>query len=502
VKGRPPNILLIGVDSLRADRLGSYGYRRVTSPHLDRLAAQGTLFERHWSPHIPTTPGYGSMLTGKDCFGTGIVGLRQREFAPGVTTLAELLEAAGYATACVGFESNTSARGFQRYLDYKAWGQLDEAPLRKAEALNEVAQPELDRLIDAGEPWFVLLRHMDPHAPYLPPSPYDRLFYWGDERDPAQNSMAPVMAFAPFKDFFASWMPPGITDAEFVMASYDGAIAYMDACVGRLLHQLETRKVAEQTIVVLTADHGETLYDHDCFFDHHGVYDCVLHVPLIIRYRGRVPAGRRVTETTCHADLLPTLLELAGMPEAIPKDVTGRSVMGLVAGRAPGRDPGMYLTEATWMRKHGWRTLEWKLIVALEPDFHFKPEVELYDLRADPAEEVNLAAARPDVVSELRKRMEAHITKRTKATGRPNPIEVLVDWHGKAGRGAFASSQEAYETLHIGDPESGRRLQAGGRATDGARRAAGGAKSGRGPAGGSKTATTATKSGSGTRKPR
>jgi arylsulfatase A-like enzyme len=461
MKGQPPNILLIGVDSLRADRLGCYGYPRAISPHLDRLAAEATVFEQYWSPHIPTTPGYGSMLTGKDCFGTGVVGLRQREFAPGVTTLAELLEAAGYDTTCVGFTGNAASRGFKRYLDYTAWGSLDEAPLCKAEGLNEVFQPELDRLIDAGDPWFVLLRHMDPHAPYLPPSPYDRLFYWGDERDPAKNSMAPVMSFAPFRDFFASWMPPAITDAEFVMASYDGAIAYMDACIGRLLHQLQARGVAEETIVVLTADHGETLYDHDCFFDHHGIYDCVLHVPCVIRYPGRVPAGRRVTGTCRHADLMPTLLELAGMPEAVPEDVTGSSLMDLVAGLASTHDPELYLTEATWMRKHGWRTPEWKLIVALEPDFHFKPEVELYDLRADPAEQVNLAHARPDVVEDLRGRMEAHIAERTKLTGRPNPIETLLDWHGKTGHGPFKSSQEAYETLHIGDPEAGRRLQAG-----------------------------------------
>jgi arylsulfatase A-like enzyme len=462
LSGRPPNILLIGVDSLRADHLGCYGYPRATSPHIDRLAAEGTLFEQYWSPHIPTTPGYGSMLTGKDCFSTGLVGLRQREFAPNVKTLAELLEVAGYATTCVGFPGNAASRGFQSYFDYKAWGNLDEAPLRKAEGLNEVFQPELDRLIDDGEPWFALLRHMDPHAPYLPPSPYDRLFYWGDECDPANNSMAPVMSFAPFRDFFASWMPPGISDAEFVKASYDGAIAYMDACIGRLLYQLEARGVAGETIIALTADHGETLYDHDCFFDHHGLYDCTLHVPLILRYRGRVPAGRRIKGTGRHADLLPTLLELAGLAEAIPDDLTGSSLLDLVNGLAFTHDDELYLTEATWMRKHGWRTPDWKLIVALEPDFHFKPEVELYDLRSDPGEDVNVAHLRPDVVADLRNRMDVHIAERTKATGRPAPIEILLDWHGKTGRGAFATSQEAYDTMHIGDPEAGRRLQAGG----------------------------------------
>jgi len=181
----------------------------------------------------------------------------------------------------------------------------------------------------------------------------------------------------------------------------------------------------------------------------------------VIRYPGRIPAGRRVSGTCRHADLLPTLLELAGMPEVVPEDVTGSSLTDLVAGVASTHDPELYLTEATWMRKHGWRTPEWKLIVALEPDFHFKPEVELYDLRADPAERVNLAHSRPDKVEDLRTRMEAHIAERTKLTGRPNPIEELLDWHGKTGHGPFKSSREAYDTLHIGDPEAGRRLQAG-----------------------------------------
>lgn len=458
-----PNVLLIAVDSLRSDRLSCYGYPAPISPHLDRLAADGTLFERYWSPHIPTTPGYGSMLSGTDCFGTGLVGLRQKELEPSIRTLPEILSEHGYATTCVGFTGNAASRGFDRYLDYQAWGSLAEAPLRKAERLNEVAQPEIDRLIDGADPWFVLLRHMDPHAPYLPPSPYDRLFYWGDECAPTATSMQPVQAFAPFRDFFASWMPAGITDADFVIASYDGAVAYMDACIGRLLHQLQARGVLDDTIVVLTADHGETLYDHECYFDHHGLYDCTLSVPLIIRYPKRVRQGHRVSEYCRHADLAPTLLGLAGPADGewVPETMLGRSLLQSPQHSGKPQEPPLYLTEATWMRKHGWRTRDWKLIVALEPDFHFKPEVELYDLAADPGENHNLAAERPEVVAKLRADMDRHIAERTDATGRPNPIETLLDWHGQTGHGPFTSSQQAYDTLHIGDPQAARRLQEG-----------------------------------------
>jgi arylsulfatase A-like enzyme len=162
----------------------------------------------------------------------------------------------------------------------------------KAQSLNDVTIPELERLVAGEQPFFLFLRHMDPHAPYLPPAPYERMFYHGNETDPENKSMEPVMSFKPFRDFFASWMPPGITDKDYVIAQYDGAIAYMDACIQTIFTALEAHGVLDETIVVINGDHGETLYDHECWFDHHGIYDNVLRVPLIIRYPGAVPKAR------------------------------------------------------------------------------------------------------------------------------------------------------------------------------------------------------------------
>jgi hypothetical protein len=134
--------------------------------------------------------------------------------------------------------------------------------------------------------------------------------------------------------------------------------------------------------------------------------------------------------------------------------------MQMVRGEVPSFESEMYITECTWMRKHGWRTPEWKLIIALEPDFHFKPEVELYNLIADPGETNNLAESEPEVVQALKARMDTWIAKREADTGLPNPIHHQGDWHGKEGVGPFKSSQQAYETLHIGDPNQAARLQA------------------------------------------
>jgi arylsulfatase A-like enzyme len=457
---RTPNILLIGIDSLRADHMSCYGYPRLTTPYMDRMASQGTLFERTYSAFIPTTSAYSSMLTGMDVFSTQVVALRHRgPLRPEVRTLAEILRDEGYNTTCVGFSGNPASRGFDTYIDFPGWGSWNEGRSPKAQNLNEVTIPELNRLSKAKEPFFLFLRHMDPHAPYLPPEPYERMFYHGNETNPRNKSMEPVMAFKPFRDFFASWMPPGITDKDYVIAQYDGAVAYMDAAIQTIFTALEEKGILDDTIVVINSDHGETLYDHDCYFDHHGIYDTTLHVPLIIRYPQGIPSGKRVAGYNLHQDLVPTILELASIESEI--DFDGQSLLPMVNGEVPSLNSEFYITECTWMRKHGWRTPHWKLIKALEPDFHFKPPVELYDLILDPDENNNLAEQEPALVSFLEQRMLAWVEKRELETGLANPIYNQVDWHGHDGIGNFTSSQQAYETLHIGDPNQAARLQAG-----------------------------------------
>jgi len=458
-RNRKPNIVLLGIDSLRRDHMSGYGYHRLTTPHIDQFAKEGALFEQTFSAYIPTTSAYASMLTGQDVFTTQVVALRHKgPLRPEVKTLAEILREEGYDTTCVGFGGNPSSRGFDKYIEFPGWGSWNEGRSPKAQNLNDVALPELDRLARKRDPFFLFLRHMDPHSPYLPPAPFERMFYHGNEFDKRNKSMEPVMAFKPFRDFFASWMPPGVTDKDYIIAQYDGAVAYMDAAIRSIFTALEVRGLAEETIVVINGDHGETLYDHDCYFDHHGLYEPTLIVPLIIRYPGKVPAGVRVKGYNQHKDLVPTLLELANIQRDDLR-FDGRSLMPMVRGEVASHESEFYITECTWMRKHGWRTPNWKLIVALEPDFHFMPPVELYNLFEDPEETVNLAEAQPEIVAELTRRMNAWIAQREAETGLPNPIHNQPGWHGKEGFDYFISSQQAYDTLHIGDPAQAARLQ-------------------------------------------
>ncbi len=455
---RHPNILLIAIDSLRADHMSCYGYSRHTTPHIDRFSLGGTIFQQTYSPHIPTTSAYASMLTGCDCFDTQVVALRHKGgMTTKVKTLPEILRRHGYSSCCVGFTGNAASRGFDEYLNHdEVWGTWSQRPLHKAERLNEVAQPKIEQLHREGKPWLMLLRHMDPHAPYLPPPPYDRMFYHGNEFDRHNRSMKPVFDFKPFRDFHASFLPPGITDKDYVIAQYDGAVAYMDACLQQIFTQLEAMKILDNTIVVINGDHGETLYDHGCWFDHHGLYDVTLHVPLIIRYPQRIPAGLRLNGFNQHKDLVPTLLELAGIKTR--RQFEGRSLTGLIGGKPANYDSEFYITECTWMRKHGWRTPQWKFIIALEPDFHYMPKRELYDLVQDPDENENIAQQNPDVVKMLEKRMARFIRKRQTHTGSLNPMMTQGAW---APGAPFKSSRTAYNTLHIGGPKQANKLQAG-----------------------------------------
>lgn len=438
---RRPNILMIAVDSLRRDHLSCYGYPRLTSPHLDRLAQRGVLFENAFSAYIPTTPGYSTMLTGRDVIATGQVGLQPlAPLDPTQPTLPEILRDHDYVSACIGFDGDWY-RGFDYYDTFAAWMSWEDRPARKAENMNEKALPMMEKMNKSGQPWLLFLRHMDPHSPYLAPPPFDKLFYSGDPCDrKLPNTMKPVFDFKPFATFFKSWMPPGVRDISYIVAQYDSELAYMDACIARLFQHLTELGVAENTLIVLTSDHGETLDEHDCYFDHHGMYEPTLRIPMVFSWPGVLPQGLRVPGYALLEDLVPTLVDMLKLTKARKVPVDGRSLVPMMQGKVKEYRSEFYTTECTWMRKRGWRTREWKLIEALEPDFHGKPPVELYNLITDPLELKNVAEKELDVVELLRQRMYTWLEKRMKQTGKPDPI---LAYHLGLGKsiGSIATAQ-------------------------------------------------------------
>jgi len=420
------NIILFSLDTVRADHLSCYGYPRLTSPHLDRVAQQGAMLLDFYSPHIPTYPGHTTMMTGRDVYAHHVTGQSTAfEPTPGIPMLAEILRQDGYRTYAADTLGRWFARGFDVYEGYE-WSKEEPRHWRAGEAVTSVALNLLDRAVTEGGPFFMFVHYWDAHTPYYPPPPFDRAFYARDERDPANRSMDAVWDCEAFKWYFHEWMP-GVTDIEFPKAQYDAEIAYMDACVGHLLNRVQELGIEEDTLLVFTADHGEELDEHGCWFDHHGLYETNTHIPLLLRLPGVIPAGLRVPGMAAMMDLAPTILDYAGVrPDRLTFD--GASLRGRLDGKSDGASAQprrvLHMTENTWMKKRAVRTQEWKLIRALEPDIHGLPPVELYRLSDDPKERVNLADAMPEVVAELTACMEAHVAARTRDTGLTDPLPV------------------------------------------------------------------------------
>jgi len=430
------NVLLLCLDTLRAQSMSCYGHRYPTTPFLDRLAAQGTLWETFLAPHIPTHPGHTTMFTGKDVLTHQIVTQGGSvELDPNVRPLAEILSDAGYFTAAADNLGRWISRGFEIYEGY-SWASSPNG-CRKAEAVNQTALRVLQHCTTQDRPWFAFLHYWDPHTPYAPPPPFDRMFYAGDEYDPANRSMDPVFACEPFTYYFRQWMGrenPETgewelwTDRRFANAQYDSEIAYLDATLQVLWNYLDEKGLVEDTLLVITSDHGEELDEHALWYDHHGLYETNLHIPLILRCPGVIPAGQRLGGLATHKDLAPTILDYLGRSElAEAEGMEGKSLKPLIdSGSHEGTTDCVYLTENAWMKKKGLRTREWKFIweTGETPPVYEKDGPELYYLPDDPGEQHNLAAEQPDRVEAFRQQMEAWVAQRLAQTGLPDPQTV------------------------------------------------------------------------------
>jgi arylsulfatase A-like enzyme len=429
------NVILISLDTQRAQNLSCYGHFRLTTPHVDRVAAEGTIFNECISTFIPTHPGHTTMFTGTDPMRHQIIAQgQQTEVDENLLTLPQILQQQGYFTAAADNLGRWFKRGFEVYESYK-WDTTPNQPWRKAEAVSEKALAVLEQAANQDKPFFLFLHYWDPHTPYLPPPPFDKMFYTGDPRDPNNASMDAVWHFDPFKWYFNQWMP-GVTDIEYPKALYDSETAYMDATLAQLFTRLDELRLSDETFLVITADHGEELDEHEgCWFDHHGLYETNLRVPLILRYPGKIPAGKRVDGMVTLMDIAPTILDFLGLGELAEQNgMLGNSALPLVnASSSSGLRDTLFLTECTWMKHKGVRTNAWKLIVDVPsaanpnesgtPAVYHKPPVELYHHKTDPWEQKNVADEHPEVVAELRARLDEWIQERKAQTGLPDPHE-------------------------------------------------------------------------------
>jgi len=371
----PPNLLLVTIDTARADRFGCYGAAKAGTPNLDRLAEEGVLFELAVSVTSVTLPSHLSLLGGRypPRHGVRVNG----EFLPpgGATMLAEHLGRQGYRSAAVVAAYVLSAEfgiaeGFEIYDEPRetrasipAGTKLRHQPIveRPAVEISDIAGELLDGQLE--EPFFLWLHYYDPHGEYTPPEPYAGRF----DGDP-----------------------------------YQGEIAYVDAELGRVLDGLRSDGRLDRTLVAVTADHGESRGEHG--EETHGlfVYESTQRVPLVLRLPGQLPPGTRSGHLVSGVDLAPTLLDLLGLPPL--SDIDGKSFADAARGiEMPPRVP-VYAEAEFPARAYGWAAL-----YALHDGrtkFIEAPERELYDLTTDPGETTNLAAERQNEIADWARRLE------------------------------------------------------------------------------------------------
>lgn len=422
LSGRLPsgaNLLLITIDTLRADRIGCYGYRQAETPVIDRLAAGGARFDRAYAHNVVTLPSHTNILTGLYPVTHGIRDNNGFRLAQSTDTIASLLKPLGFATAAfVGAFPVDSRfgldRGFDIYND--SYGDATgAADFRFAERRAEnVVTPFLDWLGGRAQStrWFAWVHLYDPHSPYSPPSPYA---------------------------------------SRFADRPYDGEIAYTDAQVGRIIAALKDNGWLASTCVVLTADHGEGLGEHQ--EETHGIfaYEGTLRIPLIMSAPGVAP---RIVQTPVrHVDLMPTILELLGHP--LPGSLNGRSLRPLLTGSGDVTAADSYFEAMTASLNRGWAPL--RGIISGTHKYIDLPIPELYDLSTDGAETSNLVEKKPELVREMGLKLTA-IAGRDEGSKRiqedPETLEKLkslgyMATGGDAAQGSFGAGDDPKRLIHL-----------------------------------------------------
>jgi arylsulfatase A-like enzyme len=391
-------VLLLTIDTLRADHLSLHGYRRRTSPRLDAFAADAAVFERAYTYWPKTRGSFVALLTGRRDSQTGY-----SKTHPGLLgfnpTLAGVLKAAGYRTAAVVDNGNLAADngyglGFESYRE--TWLEKDlRTEMDRTRAITEAGARFLREA--SGDPPFLLWVHyVNPHAPYQPPPPFDTAFL--DEEARRGKALPVVAGF--HGGIPRRWEKPGERRLGYYVAQYDGEIAAVDQEVGTLLEALRSSPHADNTVVVVTSDHGESLGDHDYYFDHgEDVFEPSLRVPLLVRVPGGA-RGVRVQALASLLDLVPTVLDAVKV--SYPPDLAGKSLLPFLAGRDDERDRLFARNDrglsATWDRSR-------RLVARpLGSGARFS----LYEL---PDEAVDVGASQPDALRTHRRELELFVER-------------------------------------------------------------------------------------------
>jgi len=414
----PPNVILITLDTVRADRMGFLGSKLGLTPQLDALASQGVVFEHAYS-QAPITPvSHATILTGTYPQFHGIRNFGDR-LPPSVPLLPDILHAQGYHTgAFVGSiildPKNGFASGFERGFDvYNAGFHRQKTGERREASMQRRGEVTLGYVLEwvgqqKGGPFFLWFHLWDAHDPYNPPEPFR---------------------------------------SRFPNTPYNAGIAYVDATVGKLLDYLRAQGLYDNTLIAVAADHGESLGDHGELTHSIFLYDSTIHVPLLLKLPSNRLAGQRVKATASLVDLAPTLLDTLGLTP--PPTMQGRSLLPLIGNPDPGNRPSFATGD------HSERSFGWSALVSLRTGNQLyvrAPKPELYDMASDPGAKSNLYSTNRPAAVRLAITVDNFV--KSVSAGAPQALQDGLDEKSRQQLSALGYTASAKASLPSGiDPK-------------------------------------------------
>lgn len=395
------NVILIVVDAARADHFGCYGYGKNTSPNINKFAKEGVLFSRAFSQGACTRISITSLLTSLFPEVLKVERAIGQVYLPDeLIALPQVLARNGYATACfapVGFSILGDRFELSDTISFER-------------GINKIA-PEINRKAsiwlkkNSSKPFFLYLHYLGPHYPYSPPPPYDTIFWQreiGERRKKFRDYKTAALKFP------MQWEK---NMRDFLVSQYDGRIRYEDAYIGAFLNKLNKLGLSENTLVIITADHGEGFLDHGTFSHSNNLYDELIHVPLIMRLPQALSGGKVVTDLVRLIDIVPTVL---GVLNIAPDNIMqGVNLSFLINGGGMPELESFSQAHASSIEggnRKGLRTDERSLIVTYDSEDNMS-SFELYDIENDPKQLDSLVKQKPNELEILKAKLIEHITQ-------------------------------------------------------------------------------------------
>ena len=440
-------IILIVIDTLRYKNLGFNGYKpeysdnkNSPSPYLDKLANDGVVFDNFFTNINCTHPSFTTILSGRYPISHTIIShISPHEIIDNVIMLPEILRDNGINTVAIDNLGRWFVKGFQDYLNPLGPNGMLSVFTIPGGKVTDKAIEWLDLNGNTNDDFFMMIHYWDPHVPYSPPRKYRQLYYSDDPKNPSKSDY-PKMDDIPkekfdliFRAFQRQW--DRVKDVNYFLSQYDSCIKYMDDEINRLFKYLEEKNILEDTLIIFTSDHGESLSENDIYFTHVHLYDQMMHIPLFFWNPKLFPNPSRRNAMIANVDITPTILDLYGIK--IPSYIEGNSFLPVLKGSDKHRDK-IYMFEHEAISRRGVRTNKWKFIKnAKEEDdavgsrlqalgyisivIEATAKKELYDLENDPSEINNLIDKYPEIAEELENDLENFVSETCKRIGIEDP---------------------------------------------------------------------------------